>query len=101
MFDCESGLPVLERNRSPSFLSPMKSLRCSFECLILAEIRNREAQRIYGDQLIGDFALKDKDKIRGIEVALDFAALRANIRETPVVPLINEQGEKEKERDEW
>src|SRR6202011_6302641 len=28
-------------------------------------------------------------------------ALRANIRETPVVPLINEQGEKEKGRDEW
>jgi hypothetical protein len=27
--------------------------------------------------------------------------LRANIRETPVVPLINEQGEKEKGRDEW
>jgi hypothetical protein len=29
------------------------------------------------------------------------ATLRANIRETPVVPLINEQGEKEKGRDEW
>src|SRR3984893_10180331 len=28
------------------------------------------------------------------------AALRANIRETAVVPLINEQGEKEKGRDE-
>jgi hypothetical protein len=28
-------------------------------------------------------------------------ALRANIRETPVVLLINEQGEKEKGRDEW
>src|SRR5580704_12268236 len=27
--------------------------------------------------------------------------LRANIRETPVVLLINEQGEKEKGRDEW
>jgi hypothetical protein len=27
--------------------------------------------------------------------------LRANIRETPVVLLINEQGEKEKRRDEW
>jgi hypothetical protein len=30
-----------------------------------------------------------------------FKALRANIRETPVVLLINEQGEKEKGRDEW
>jgi FAD/FMN-containing dehydrogenase len=29
------------------------------------------------------------------------SALRANIRETPVVPLINEQGEKEKGRNEW
>jgi hypothetical protein len=28
-------------------------------------------------------------------------ALRANIRETPVVLLINEQGEEEKGRDEW
>src|ERR1700730_11180032 len=29
------------------------------------------------------------------------SSLRANIRETQVVPLINEQGEKEKGRDEW
>ena len=29
------------------------------------------------------------------------SSLRANIHETPVVLLINEQGEKEKGRDEW
>jgi hypothetical protein len=36
-----------------------------------------------------------------IELATWGETLRANIRETPVVPLINEQGEKEKGRHEW
>src|ERR1700686_2487929 len=39
---------------------------------------------------IGDWILADLKQ-----------TLRANIRETPVVPLINEQGEKEKGRHEW
>ena len=32
-------------------------------------------KRIYGDQLVGDFALKNKDKVRGIEVALNLAVV--------------------------
>src|SRR5713226_5532190 len=51
----------------------------SFECLILAEISDRESEWIYGDELVGDLALKDKDKVGGIEDTLNLAVVRGRV----------------------
>jgi len=45
----------------------------SFERLVFPEVRNRESQRIDGDQFIGNLGLEHEEEIRCIEVALELA----------------------------
>src|ERR1700739_4414745 len=45
----------------------------SFKCLVFPEIADGQPQRIDGDEFIRHMLLKDKDKIRGIEVPFQLA----------------------------
>src|ERR1700688_3462361 len=54
----------------------VRNHRCSLEGLVLAEIRDREAERIDRNKLVRNVALKNKHKIRRIEVTLDLAVIR-------------------------
>src|ERR1700722_13288322 len=54
----------------------VRNHRCSLKGLVLAEIRDRKAQRIDRNELVRDVALKNKHEIRCIEVTLDLAVIR-------------------------
>src|SRR6202163_1745159 len=54
----------------------VRNHRRSLEGLVLAEIRDRKAQRIDRNKLVRNVALKNKDEIRRIEVTLDLAVIR-------------------------
>src|SRR6202142_2760155 len=49
----------------------VRNHRCSLEGLVLAEIRDRKAQRIDRNKLVRNVALKNKHEISRIEVTLD------------------------------
>lgn len=51
----------------------------SFERLVFAEVADGQAQRIDGDQLIRHMALKHKDKVPGIQIALELAVICGRI----------------------
>src|ERR1700676_5217732 len=53
----------------------VRNHRCSLEGLVLAEIRDRKAQRIDRNKLVRNVALKNKHEIRRIEGTLDLAVL--------------------------
>src|SRR5271154_6986905 len=57
----------------------VRNHRCSLEGLVLAEIRDRKAQRIDRNKLVRNVALKNKHKIRRIEVTLDLAVIRGRV----------------------
>ena len=54
----------------------VRNHRRSLEGLVLAEIRDRKAQRIDRNKLVRNVALKNKHEIRRIEVTLDLAVIR-------------------------
>jgi hypothetical protein len=62
--------PRLPGERPRRLLSYAICATVSFECLVLAEIGNRQAQGIDGDQVVGHAALEVEDEIGGIEIAL-------------------------------
>ena len=51
----------------------------SFERLVFAEVGDGHAERIDRDQFVGDIGLENKDKIRGVEVALQFAMIGGRV----------------------
>src|SRR5216684_1574211 len=59
----------------PRLLWLPSSAKDSFERLVFAEVGNREAQRIDGDQFVGHVVLGDEDEISGIEIALELAVV--------------------------
>src|SRR6266851_4207979 len=59
----------------PRLLWLPASAKDSFERLVFAEVGNREAQRIDGDQFVGHVVLEDEDEISGIEIALELAVI--------------------------
>ena len=54
----------------------VRNHRCSLEGLVLAEIRDRKAQRIDRNKFVRNITLKNKHEIGGIQVALDLAVIR-------------------------
>src|SRR6266481_6108541 len=59
----------------PRLLELPSSAKDSFERLVFAEVGNREAQRVDGDQFVGYVILEDEDKISGIEIALELGVV--------------------------
>ena len=51
----------------------------SFECLVFAEIGDGHAERIDGNQFIGNLGLENEDEVRGVEVALQFAMVGGRV----------------------
>jgi hypothetical protein len=59
----------------PRLLWLPSSAKDSFERLVFAEVGNREAQRIDGDQFVGHVVLEDEDEIPGVQIALELAVI--------------------------
>src|SRR5580704_8544852 len=57
----------------------VRNHRCSLEGLVLAEIRDRKAQRIDRNKFVRNIALKNKHEIGGIQVTLDLAVIRGRV----------------------
>ena len=70
---------MLPGARARDLFFPSSVSSGSFERLILAEVGDREPERIDGNQFIGDAALEDEHEVRGIEVALQFAVIGGRV----------------------
>ena len=51
----------------------------SFEGLVFAEVGDGHSQRIDGDQFVGHLGFEKEDKVRGIEIAFQFAMVRGRV----------------------
>ena len=48
----------------------------SFEGLVFAEVRDGHSERIDGDQFVGHLRFENEDKVRGVQIAFQFAVIR-------------------------
>src|ERR1700756_3795560 len=69
------GLRRLERDRFRSGLAREKS----FERLVFAEIRDGHAERVDGDQFVREVGLEYENKVRGVEIAFQFAMVDGRV----------------------
>src|SRR6267378_1897622 len=51
----------------------------SFERLVFAEVADRQAQGIDGDQLVRHAALEHKNEVGGVQIALEFAVVGGRV----------------------
>ena len=68
---------VARRRPRPALCSSRS--QCSFEGLVLSEIRDGKPKRVDGNEFVGNFALKDEDKICGVEITLDLGMVAGRV----------------------